>query len=830
MPSSSELGASVGRDDASGPRWLERVLRAVPIVGRRRGTLESAYLNWVVRTFPHSADARVDVPLMPYPPELVDRRRTVAPGLPIEGWLSGGAARRLLVLGTVGSGKTMLLEHLCRSVAAGRVERWRIPVYVDLRRQAQRIVDEPDVTLADLLNGRLRSVGRSAPVDVWVEPRLRGGDCIVLVDDIDAVPAHLRIPVWDWLSRTLKDNPDNCFVLTARGFSDPILRDDVLRLWLPELSDSEIQRLMTSRFGVHDAAGRVYEQVWRLIGNFPDLRRQVRNPAFLDGLLRYVALTGRLRPARLAFEVPRLELYAPREKRGRLRQLALDWLIRDIGGATVAEATATVESTTLIRDSVAAGVLELEGEPADWEDSRVRFAWPVLQAKLAADWLAEEYNPVDPIDPAWLDSPRWHDTVVILTDRLESPGRARIVVECLKVGSLQSVCLAADCIDGVDVSAALRADVHTALAAVVNDADAGQRRRIARQWLVELYTRSEEASAGTVVCGPVQAKLYRLFAADEQAQGRLRTPDAPYPDDLEQPVVGVRSDDALAFAAWADTLLDGGRCAVPGVKDFDDNPVLRRLDYEYWLRPDGGVVTLWSGMYFDSPWLDQYGAILQSFDLGRTLRLLSSLLSDAGGAGAEFELAHAIGLSAEHASRLAGAGELSFPVDPLARDATAQLLQALASVQAGIHRMRVSRNGFQHAERNLALSADAVQAHRHVDLAELPAHAERGRCLVRDLPVFSARARVLSEALVQAIGPVLRREHPITESLAHLVRLGALMLAAEAGAVLTNPALGEDFRQLALGVTLLEQRRLRMEPAETIVLVVTDTPGSQPPE
>jgi hypothetical protein len=69
--------------------------------------------------------------------------------------------------------------------------------------------------------------------------------------------------------------------------------------------------------------------------------------------------------------------------------------------------------------------------------------------------------------------------------------------------------------------------------------------------------------------------------------------------------------------------------------------------------------------------------------------------------------------------------------------------------------------------------------------------------------------------------PIFTRQQRLTSDTATALRLAALCLAAEADARDANQ-LGDTFREIAAGVTLLERRASgQAPPTETIILAVT---------
>ena len=69
--------------------------------------------------------------------------------------------------------------------------------------------------------------------------------------------------------------------------------------------------------------------------------------------------------------------------------------------------------------------------------------------------------------------------------------------------------------------------------------------------------------------------------------------------------------------------------------------------------------------------------------------------------------------------------------------------------------------------------------------------------------------------------PIFTRQQPLTSDTATALRLAALCLAAEADACDAN-LLGNTFREIAAGVTLLERRANgQTRPTEMIILAIT---------
>ena len=183
----------------------------------------------------------VDVSLASRPPHLVqagllaDLPADVNERRALREFLDGPEPVVLAVVGAPGSGKTTLLRHTARQVCLRRRDRphrcifptksnaaWgrfrgrRLPILLYLRDHVAAIVADPRVALADLLRGTLGGL-RAAEPEGWFEQRLRGGECVVLLDGLDEVARQEdRTKVAAWAERQIRQYPGNDYVITSR--------------------------------------------------------------------------------------------------------------------------------------------------------------------------------------------------------------------------------------------------------------------------------------------------------------------------------------------------------------------------------------------------------------------------------------------------------------------------------------------------------------------------------------------------------------------------------------------------------------------------------------
>ena len=82
-------------------------------------------------------------------------------------------------------------------------------------------------------------------------------------------------------------------------------------------------------------------------------------------------------------------------------------------------------------------------------------------------------------------------------------------------------------------------------------------------------------------------------------------------------------------------------------------------------------------------------------------------------------------------------------------------------------------------------------------------------------------AATVATCLQHTAAPVFERQQPLTPNAVTSIRLAALSLAAEADS-LNQHELGDKFREIAAGVTLLERRASGDNPATEMILLAID--------
>jgi NACHT domain/NACHT N-terminal Helical domain 1 len=143
-------------------------------------------------------------------------------GAGIDGAHAISSARRVLLLGGAGAGKTTFLHWLAHTVAVaardGDEDVWRaaVPFFVPLRQFADRDLPEPE----DLVRVTATALSGAKPRR-WVSDLLDSGRGMLLVDGIDEVLLDRRDKVRRWLAGLVRAYPRACYVVSTRPAAVP---------------------------------------------------------------------------------------------------------------------------------------------------------------------------------------------------------------------------------------------------------------------------------------------------------------------------------------------------------------------------------------------------------------------------------------------------------------------------------------------------------------------------------------------------------------------------------------------------------------------------------
>lgn len=265
------------------------------------------------------------------PPVTRRQLATLTPELTGAGTDSANAiagARRVLLLGGAGAGKTTFLRWLAHDVARRHdVEGpWYriVPFVFSLRHFAETdLPEDPELLLAAVAPTLSGEKPRG-----WVVELLSSGRAIVLVDGLDELAATRRVKAQQWVETLVHTYPDARYVVSAR----PSAVDDLWfvetdtdigleRFELPELSRAGLGRVIDRWFAAAADQEPSAEQQDLLKAHPQRLQAELDTRPNLRGLVSSPLMAG------LLCALYREDQYLPRTRRELLDQ-ALDLLLR----------------------------------------------------------------------------------------------------------------------------------------------------------------------------------------------------------------------------------------------------------------------------------------------------------------------------------------------------------------------------------------------------------------------------------------------------------------------------------------------------------------------
>jgi energy-coupling factor transporter ATP-binding protein EcfA2 len=723
-------------------------------------------------------------PIRPLPEELKQGRHAIWDYL-------AAPNQRLAIIGPPGSGKTTLVRHLI--LAACSSKRWTkhpaamvLPILLEIRKHAKSIGEKPEYSLEDAARNQLGSFGVKAPAK-WFERHLEKGACLVLIDGLDEVAdEELRSAVVAWVDQQISTYPMNRFLITSRpnGYrSNPVCGANTLEV--QPLVPDQVRRFVHAWYLATEVAhhlgnknqtvrSKAAEGADGLLGKLRqsrDLGDLAANPL----LLTMIATVHRYRGS---LPGSRVELYAdicavffgrrrqargldfdlrPDQKQSVFEPLAYHMMCRRIRDIPAAEAADVVQaplasvrpatpSLQFLKAIESSSGLFVERENGIWG-----FAHLTVQEYLAAvhvrtQDLASQLT--GRVHQTW-----WHETIRLYVAQSDA---TKVIEACLAHDSpvVESLVLAIQCLEEAKkVDPALRHASQSMIARFVESEKAEERLPIAEALLHLRLARMVALDENRFISGYITNAEYQLFLDDLKARGEYRQPDhwAGYrfpPGSGNEPVTGVRTSDAAAFAEWLSSRAEtGDRYRLPlSADEAKASGEQRELN----LNPPG----CWTRSP-DGRWAIA-GALVPARDLARDL-------------ARDFDLALALARALDLARDLALDRDPARDVDcvldlALDRDPARELARALDLTLARDHGRDLARARARGLDRDLAL---ALALARDLDLARdlaLALARDRARDLARAFDLALARdldldrARALARDLDRALARALDRE------------------------------------------------------------------------
>ena len=543
----------------------------------------------------------------------------------------------LAIIGAPGCGKTTLLQHIALKLVTNPprgLPKW-LPILLFLRQHVKTIlVNKP--LLAEVVQQHFANPNRYPDLEPpanWFAQQLQAGRCLLLLDGLDEVAnAEERQHIAAWIDEQVVNYPRCAFIVTSRpqGYhAAPLARATVV-LEVQAFTPAQVHQFIAAWYlateimsfgGKNDAGVRLRAQQ-----EAEDLRQRLRNrPALLALTVNPLLLTMMAMVHRYRGQLPgrRVELYAEicdvllghwreakgiqdhltaAQKRVALQPLAawmMEHSIREIEKSTALEVIreplqtvglARSDLDNFLPDIQASSGLFSEREIGVWS-----FAHLTFQEYFAAAHFKEQNIHDDWWQRKAADS-WWHETLRLYAAQADA---TPIVTACLYNPTVTTLALAADCLEeALQLAAPVRQQVEEILIANL-ESDNPELFKIAAE--VKLQRRLKnllrldemrEIDATFISCAE-----YQLFLDEMRAKGKLYQPDHWMDSHFakgsaEQPIVGMRANDAEAFCEWLSER-EGVKYRLPQFEELKSN-LPNESQFAIWYDDNGIYQLSWS--------------------------------------------------------------------------------------------------------------------------------------------------------------------------------------------------------------------------------------------
>ncbi|HEX5731699.1 MAG TPA: NACHT domain-containing protein [Blastocatellia bacterium] len=537
-----------------------------------------------------------------------------------------GDAIALVVIGPPGCGKTTLLQYIAVTLALNRQQRYGVraytPVLLFLRNHIAAITANPSITLGELAEQHFSDPKRYPklkPPRKWFDERLEDGKCLVLFDGLDEVAqASEREAVSRWVDEQLKHYPRSRFVITSRpqGYRGASLnRANIVEV--RPFSGEQVARFIKNWYlaneivssgnklddGVRQRASKDADDLLERL-NKPEaraLRELTVNPLLLTMITMVHRYRGALPGSRVELYREICEVLFGRwrqsrgiqekitadQKRTVLMPMAAKMMERNLREIEASAALEVIQKPLLrvgIKgDEVKTFLSDLQessGLVQERDLDRWGFAHLTFQEYLtAAHWLAEKNTPKNwgqLVEESW-----WHETLRLYAAQGDA---TPILQACLDKNSVAALMLAAEIVEEGyrEADEAVRLAVYERIGGALESPEEELRQLAAK---VKLSLRLNRLmplvpqSAVAIDTGCLSCAEYQLFLDEMRQQGNYYQPDHwneyQFPSgQADQPVRGVRAEDAVAFCDWLTQRQgSGGRFRLPSPDEANQRPI-----------------------------------------------------------------------------------------------------------------------------------------------------------------------------------------------------------------------------------------------------------------
>ncbi|MDM8557693.1 NACHT domain-containing protein [Candidatus Parabeggiatoa sp. HSG14] len=537
------------------------------------------------------------------------------------------------VIGAPGCGKTTLLQHIALIFASKQHRRHKIPAYVPLllflRQHVQTIMaDTP--ALADLAHTHFSDTKKYPnlnPQPSWFAHYLNNGKCLILLDGLDEVAdLQQRQKVSEWVDQQIVNYPLCRFIVTSRpqGYlTAPIERANVLEV--QPFNAGQVRRFIHSWYlaneaisfgsedeGVRQKARESADDLILRLRKLPALSALTVNPLLLTMIAMVHRYRGQL-PGR------RVELYAEicdvllghwqqgkglqdgltaAQKRVALQPLAAQMMRDKIRDICTNKALPIIKKplkrvglqgeavNTFLNDVQTSSGLLLEREANVWS-----FAHLTFQEYLAAAYFLEQQTQLDwhtIVNDSW-----WHESLRLYAAQGDA---TRLVQACLDNNNVAALTLAIDCLEEArELDAEVRSQVEMRLIEDLESDDQKCRQLAAEVCLnkrLKSFQRIDEHRE--IDLDYITCAEYQLFLDEKKAEIKYYQPDhwtkCTFPKNTAQePIRGIRAEDAMAFCEWLTQKQRGeSHYRLPESTEMTDYPSLTAINHlGIWCQQEG---------------------------------------------------------------------------------------------------------------------------------------------------------------------------------------------------------------------------------------------------
>lgn len=552
----------------------------------------------------------------------------------IFGWLRAESGRHtnFAVVGAPGSGKTTLLKHLALVMAAGERSPKLTPLLLFLRDHATTIEINSEVTLTELAEQSLKNL---PPPPGWFQRRLKGGQCLVMLDGLDEVAnPDVRRKVVRWVERQVETFGANRFLLTSRpnGYRDnPLSGFTALRL-LP-FTSAQVERFVRNWYlanelaayqkddpGVRMAAEEGANDLLARLHRTPSLQELAVNPLLLTLIATVHRYHSELPGRRVELFAEICDVFLGRRQQARgmelnltpaqkiriLRVLAYHMMCHQRREIAEADATYVIADTLkqVMPNSSPSTFLQMvedsSGLLVQKENAIYGFVHLTFQEYLASLHIREE-KLVTAL-AAYVGESWWHETARLYSAQADASPIIENILRPTRP-DINALLLATDCeAEALELREDLRERLENVTEGAVEDSELERRRLAAEHMLARRIRNMKRVDDDHYLdTSPVSHAEYQLFIDESRNRSEFLQPEHwnsyVFPKGTGGlPIIGIRKRDAEAFCRWlSDRTTGEWSYALPETTPVDSWVSNKWKDLRFFSQRDLVYETVLSG-------------------------------------------------------------------------------------------------------------------------------------------------------------------------------------------------------------------------------------------